>query len=84
MRDRRVPQQIVTRGMVAGNPAAIVTRGLLPSPNRFRVLEVKKSGVAGALDYRMHLEAKVDARSAEVVEGELIDDLAITGGTAVG
>lgn len=84
MRDRRIPQQLVTGGGIAGNPAARITGGRLPSPNRFRFVGATKIGVAGALDYGLRFESRTDARSAELVEGELVDDLVVLGGTAVG
>lgn len=83
MRDRRITQQIATGGMVAGNPSAIATGGLVPSRNRFRVVGVDKAQAAdGTLDYRGVFESQVAARSAEIVVGEYVDDLAVTGGTA--
>ena len=81
MRDRRVPQQYVTSGMIAGNPSALATGGLVPSRNRFRVLPADKSGKAGAIDYSMKFESTTDALSAEILDGEYVDDLAVLGGT---
>lgn len=83
MRDRRIPQQIATRGLIAGHPAAVATGGLMPPPNRFVFRGARKIGTAGALDYVLTFESPVDARSGELVDGERVDDLTVLGGTSV-
>ena len=74
----RISQQLATGGgMVSGSPLAMATNGYVAPQNRFRYVKTEKRGVAGALDYRMTVEVTVDARNAENVEGEYIDDLAL-------
>ena len=80
----RIPQQLATLGVIGGSPLAVMTRGMVAPRNRFRYVRTEKNGVAGALDYRVTLEMTVDARSAEMVEAEYVDDLAILALTSVG
>lgn len=79
----RIPQQLATTGVIGGSPLAIMTRGAVAPRNRFRYVRTEKSGVAGSIDYRLTIETTIDARSAEMVEGEYVDDLAVLGGTSV-
>ncbi len=80
----RIPQQLATCGVIGGSPLAILTRGAVAPRNRFRYVRTEKNGIAGALDYRITLEMTVDARSAEMVEGEHVDDAMILALTSVG
>lgn len=80
----RHPQSIVTHGLTAGSPMAMVGAGLVQPRGRFKVERVEKTGVAGALDYTYHFSTTVEAADAEKVKGEYVDDLAVLGGTLVG
>jgi hypothetical protein len=80
----RAPQSIATRGLIAGSPLSACTVGEIQPRNRFKAVRAEKTGIAGgSLDYEMTFTATVDARSAEIVIGEYVDDLAVLGGTSV-
>ena len=60
-----------------GNPSSHHWEGRVAK----RLLDEGRAGVAGAIDYSMKFENTVDTRSAEIVDGEFVDDLAALGGT---
>lgn len=78
----RIPQSLVSRGLDAGSPMALVVGGNVVPRNRFRYLGTKKVAAASGLDYRHQFESQVDAANTELVVGEYVDDLAVLGGTA--